>query len=158
MKTNNSILKGKEPMPSNYGMKLLLIPCLIVMLSLSGFRSKEVQRVSPNMKSVKENKMFTDPYVQTAVEVVFTDLDGTEYQDVWVDFFDENYYPVTVYNVTLNYQLSVSPTNYTYNTSQVLTGNSFFLLEDNVIYYTPPGPYGMYYSYNLLPGTGYIVH
>jgi hypothetical protein len=159
MKKTNSILMGRNKTPlNNPGMKLLLIPCLIAVLSLSAFKSKELSKVSPQFKSANGTTTLTDTYVWTAVEVVFTDLDGTEYQNVWVDFFDENHSPVVVSNVTLNYQLAISPSGYTENKSQLLDGNSFFLLEYYVTYYIPPGPYSTYYSYNLLPGTGYTVY
>lgn len=158
MKTNNSILMGMQKTPlNNFGMKLLFIPCLISMLLLSSFKGGGTEQQS--IISVSKNvPAFTDPWVQTTYAVVFTDLDGTEYQDFWVEFFDEFYNYVTAYYITLNYELAITNPNVTFPMSQVLNGNHVFLLEDNVLYFEPlPGGSGRYHYYNILPGTGYTL-
>jgi|GEM_PF-2124187 len=150
MKTNHSILTG---------MKFLFIPCLISILFLSSFKGDGRQE-EPVTNFNKNNlaPAFTDPWVQTTYAVVFTDLDGTEYQDFWVEFFDEFYNYVTVYDLTLNYELAITRPNATFPMSQILSGNHVFLLEDNVYYFQPlPGGSGRYYYYNILPGTGYTL-
>ena len=150
MKKMNSILMGRKKIPSNsYGIKSLMIPCLILALSLTALTSK----------AVPTNVVFTDPYVQTTVAWAWTDLDGVEYQDVWVDFFDEFYAPVVVYGVTLNYYVNILPNNININmTPQYLSGSNLFLIEDNAIALVPGTGVGnptLYYNYYLSPGTGY---
>jgi hypothetical protein len=160
MKKFNSILMGRKKMPStSYGMKLLFVPCLISMLFLSSFKSDGTQQGSITSFS-KNNKApaFTDPWVRTTYAMVFEDLDGTQYQDFWVEFFDESYNYVTVYDLTLNYELAVTRPTATFPMSQVLNGNHVFLLEDNVLYLVPlPGGSFREYYYNILPGTGYTL-
>ncbi|MNY23591.1 hypothetical protein D3C86_1572640 [compost metagenome] len=137
-------------MKTNNSMKLLLIPCLILMLSLSALHGKAETKTAT----------FTDPYVWTTIEWVFTDLDGIEYQDIWVDFFDSPGSPVTVYGITLNYYVEITPTNHIFNMSQVLSGSSFYLLEDNAVYRIPggTGSPSVYHNYYLSPGTGYQIY
>lgn len=136
-------------MKTNNVIKLLSFSFLVLVLSLASLESK----------AAKANAAFTDPYVQTTIEWVFTDLDGIEYQDIWVDFFDELHYPVVVSALTLNYYVQITPSNAIFNMSQTLSGNSFFLLEDNVIYCIPgAGSPPVYHNYYLSPGTGYQIY
>jgi len=136
-------------MKTNNVIKLLLVPCLALVLSLTTSESK----------AATADAVFTDPYVQTTIEWVFTDLDGVEYQDIWVDFFDELYYPVVVYGLNLNYYVHITPSNAIFNMSQTLSGSNAFLLEDNVIYCIPgAGSPPVYHNYYLSPGTGYQIH
>lgn len=156
----NSILMGMQKKPlTNVGMKLLFIPCLILTLTLSSFSRIEFKKIKTEAStSVSKSLKFNDVYVWTTEVPAFIDLgDGIEYVDIWVDFFDENHTPVTVYNLTLNYNIQTWPqSNYDFDVYQILNGNSQFLLEDNAPYYNSNT--NISYVYSLLPGIGYTVY
>jgi hypothetical protein len=160
MKKINSILMRSIKMPSaSYGVKLLIIPCLIAVLSLSAFRSKGIQETSgPALTLAEKATTFSDPYARMTPGWVFIDLDGVEYQDVWVEFFDEDMNPVIVYDITINYEILLTDPNGVLNMDRVLSGSSTYLLEDNAYYFVPHSSRsgGRSYFYSLLPGTGYI--
>lgn len=156
----NSILMGMQKTPlKKSGMKLLFIPCLILTLTLSSFRSSEIKKTTTEVfTSANASPKFNEVYVWTTEVPTFIDLgDGIEYIDIWVDFFDENYSAVTVYNLMLNYNIRTWPqSNYDFDTYQILSGSSQFLLEDNATYYNSNN--NVSFSYTLLPGTGYTVY
>lgn len=160
MKKMNSILMGMKKTPlTKFGMKLLFIPCLInTVLLLSSFKQDE--KLQTSITSFSKSSCIpniTDPWVQTTWSIVFEDLDGTQYQDFWVEFFEDETFSnwVTVYGITLNYKVVLTNPALTFNLSQYLNGSSVFLLEDNSIYREPTSLGYRYYDYYLSPGTGY---
>ena len=144
----NSILMGMQKTPlTNYGMKLLFIPCLLVLLSLSSFKKDVVH-------TEKTAPAFTDVYAIGSVGPTFTDLNGVEYADFWVEFIDENFNYVSACDINLNYRVWYSPTAYGLDSKYLAGCHSEYL----VLHDTPLNMDGIFYSYEIIAGTGYIVY
>lgn len=135
----NSILMGMQKTPlTNFGMKLLFIPCLLAVMMLSSF---------------KKTALFTDVFVQYTIVPSWVDLEGTEYIDFWIDVLDENYAQANVVDLTVNYSVFVPSNSWYAEYSKTLTGQGPFLLEQYAPYYNPTTNW--YAEYSVQPGIGY---
>lgn len=124
-------------------LRLMLIPCLVAVMILSSFEKAAA---------------FTDVYTQTTIVPAWTDLDGVEYIDFYVEIFDENYGQVYVTDLSFNYSVYIQSNSwYREYTAGPFTGYGPFLLEAYGLYHIPGPTGGLWVQYGLVPGTGYII-